>query len=639
MALPPPSRKGSRGRRMVVGSIPPVSPEYTPDEIDLCDAPGADQETVEEVPLFAPDTTQLTGVEQAELQGVLYELYARENESLRIFAPMPEQERFFASDSGERIALGGNRGGKTTVTVVEIARALTGQDPYDKYPKTGGKCILVGIDLTHCSKVFYEKLFKPGAFKVIRDLETGKLRGFRPDDPADAARSHEAKKAPPLIPKRYYNYNKIAWGDKKKEEPASIPLKNGWTVYFFTSKGQPPQGWNVHLVAFDEEIDHPQWYPEMAARLLDDRVIDPDSGKIRGGKFIWSATPQAGTQALYELKLRADKLKEDHDERLLDHKTMIESGEIPPETAAPIASPAIQCFEYGMLDNPWVSTASKDEFIEKFANNEDELAVRVHGKFALLGTRVYTDFAPKGVHGIDSAEAFPNGIPEDWTCYAIIDPGRQVCAVLFVAVPPRHDQLWGGKLIVYDELYIKRCNAAIFAKTFVKKVNGRPIQAGVIDHQAGRIGEIGSGKTVEQQYSLALKAERFMFENGGNQFHWSSNDVKGGIQAVQNLLNIVDGRPGVYFFRDKLRWLCWEMGIYSYRKLPSGIVTDDPVKLNDHLCDCVRYMAMANLRYHKPRKRKDADGYVHAYLTAKKERQKAREQKENRGYGDSFKVG
>ena len=101
---------------------------------------------------------------------------------------MPEQERFFACHSGERIALGGNRGGKTTVTVVEIARAVTGQDPHDKYPKENGKCILVGKDLQHCSKVFYEKLFKPGAFKVIRDEETGEWRSFRPNDPADQAR-------------------------------------------------------------------------------------------------------------------------------------------------------------------------------------------------------------------------------------------------------------------------------------------------------------------------------------------------------------------------------------------------------------------------------------------------------------------
>jgi len=505
------------------------------------------------IPPVFDDPTRLTVVESEELKGVLYELASRQSESLKIFQPMIEQERFFASDSSERIALGGNRGGKTTATVIEIARAVTGQDPHDKYPKTDGRCILVGKDLTHCSKVFYQKLFKAGAFKIIKDELTEEWRTYNPNDPADKARAHEAKKAPALIPSRFYDFKKIAWENKKDEIPKTIPLKNGWTIHCFSSLGAPPQGWNVDMVAFDEEIEHPLWYPEMSARLLDNRVEDPVTGKVRSGKFLWSATPQAGTQQLYDLKVRGDELIGD-------------------------PSPAIQIFEFGMLDNQWVSDTAKAEFIAKFRDNEDEINVRVYGKFALLGTRVYSEFMPKGVHGMADMP-----IPEDWTSYAIIDPGRQVCAVLFIAVPPPHSE-WAGRKIVYDELYIKKCNAKIFAETFVRRVNGRPIEYAIIDHRAGRITEIGSGLTHEEQYSRALKEANFKFEKGGTTFVWSSDDVKAGIESVRNALHIIDGRSELVVIPDKTKHLLWEIERYSYRKLPSGVVTDEPIKLNDHAC-------------------------------------------------------
>jgi hypothetical protein len=570
------------------------------------DPPDAEDVLPEAPPPPPPDPTQLSTLEQAEFQGVLYEIASRRREALKLFEPMPEQERFFSSDAEERIALGGNRGGKTTVTTVEVARAVTGQDPHGKYPAENGRAILVGKDLTHCGKVWYRKLFKPGAFKIIRDEETGLWRTFRPNDPADQARADEARPAPPLIPRRMVESE--SWENKKDEIPKTIRLKNGWELCFFSSLGAPPQGWDVDLVAFDEEIEHPLWYPEMSARLLDRRQQNARTGKVKGGKFIWSATPQAGTQQLYDLKCRADECRDDKD--------------------APVV-----CFEFGMLDNPFVSETAKQKFIAKFEGNEDEIAVRVHGKFALLGTRVYSEFMPKGAHGID---AFP--IPEDWTVYAAIDPGRQVCAVLFAAVPPPGNPVYGGQVVVFAELYIKRCNALIFAQRLKERMGHRPIEVGIIDHRAGRITEIGSGRTHEQQYSDALKKAGFRFERNKHGFAWSSDDVKGGIEAVHNAMHIVDGRSRLVVMRDKVPNLLWEMERYAYRKLPSGAVTDEPIKINDHLCDCLRYLFMYNLRYVKPRRGKGREGYVHQYLKAKKERAAQRKAAES-GWGDSVRVG
>ena len=117
---------------------------------------------------------------------------------------------------------------------------MTGQDPHGKYPKKNGTAFLVGKDLKHVGKVLYDKLFVPGAFKVIRDKATGRWRAFRPWIPDDAAREEEARRAPSLIPQRLIA--EIAWENKKENVPSIVRLSNGWNLHFFSSLGKPPQG-------------------------------------------------------------------------------------------------------------------------------------------------------------------------------------------------------------------------------------------------------------------------------------------------------------------------------------------------------------------------------------------------------------
>ena len=124
----------------------------------------------------------------------------------------------------------------------------------------------------------------------------------------------------------------------------------------------------------------------------------------------------------------------------------------------------------------------------------------------------------------------------------------------------------------------------------------------------------------------------------GVSFQWSSDDVKSGIESVRNAMHVVDGQSELVVMAEKVPNLIWEVERYSYRKLPGGVVTDEPIKLNDHACDCLRYLFMARLRYVKPRKRKAKDGYTSAYLKQKAERKKF----QNRGmggFGGSIKVG
>lgn len=631
--LPEPERRGS-GRRRVRGAVPPLPPPpslrqlegtlhhgLAPDPPD--DAPvdwriegggvGIGAASIDDatlVPLFASERNiedlylGLSDSEKLLYRRVAAEIARRSEEALKLFQPMAEQERFFASHAPERIALGGNRGGKTTVTCVEIARAVTGQDPYDKYPKEGGKCILVGRDLKHCSKVFYEKLFVGGAFKVIRDKHTGEWRSYQPQHPDDIMRPFDARPSPPLIPRRLWNNDCIAWENKKDQTPRTIRLHNGWEIYFFSADGTIPQGWAVHLVVFDEEIEKDGWYKEMAARLLDHREEDPITGHVRGGKFMWSATPQAGTQRLYSLVQRSER----DQEAAID---MLARGEPPPKTA-------VDVFRFGLLDNRFMSTASINELIAKYEDDPDEYEVRIKGNFALLGTRVYGEFQKRGVHSIQSADIT---IDSDWTRYIAIDPGYQTCAVLFCAIPPPESK-WAGYEVIYDELYIHRANATVLAAKIVEKLGYHSIHRMVIDHKAGGQHDYTTGRTNEENYSIAFKAAGLSCEATGTEFTHGNPDPKAGIEAVRQGLQVVNGKSRWLVVVDKCKWFCNEIEKYSYKKTADGQPTDEAVKAHDHLMDCWRYLAQANMRYVRPQQKKRKLGYTQERLAAKKLRAK-----------------
>lgn len=558
------------------------------------------------IPPAPPEPLRLSTTQQHELMSAIAELAARRREALSLFIPTPEQERFLSCESPERIVFGGNRAGKTLVIAVEIARAMTGRDPHGKYSTHSLRFIVVGKDLKHCSKVLYRKMFRRGAFRIIRDRHTREWRPFVPDSPDDEMRYDESRPAPALIPERFIK--EISWDNKREEIPTTIRFKNGGELSFFSSQAAPPQGWDADAALFDEEIVHPRWYEECAARLLDRRVFDYKTKKVKNGKFIWSATPQAGTQLLYSLVTKAETCAEEH-----------------------LPIPAISAFRMNMEENKYVSSASKEEFKGKFDPDSDEYRVRVLGDFALLGQKIYPGFMPRGIHGM---EVMP--IPEDWTRYAFIDPGYQVTAVLFVAIPHPKHQLAGHK-VIYDELYLKRCDAVRFAAMLKAKIGESHIEAWWIDHRAGRMTQVAAGKTPEEQYSEEFRKIDLKCNRYGYRFGWASDDVDGGILAVRDGLVIRNGRSEWLVMHENLKNFIFEASIYAYRRNPDGLVTDSPLKLNDHLMDTWRYAAMAKLDYVKPPVKKPKEGYTHKILKAKRLRAAAKSAKY--GWGSSIKLG
>lgn len=481
----------------------------------------------------------------------------RRLESLRLYEPLAEQQRFHLSLANERLVRGSNRSGKSLSSAVEIARAVLGKDPLKRYPRAG-ICYAVGMTYKHAGQVMWRMLGRAGAFKMIFDTAIGRWRAYRPWEPADrfhVSQGGEILPAPPLIPDRLIS--EIAWEDKKEMLPRIVRLHSGWEIHFFSSQGTPPNGSKIDLSWFDEEIENSMWYPEVAARLVDNR-----------GRFIWSATPQAGTDQLLEIHERAER-----------------------EAQSGTATPTVTEHHMTLAENPHIDESAKSALAAKLS--EEQRKVRIDGDYAVMGWRVYPEVSRK-LHG-----AAPDAIPSHWTRYACVDPGRQVCAVLFAAVTPPEE---GDHIVFYDELYLETCTADMFAAKMREKCQGQTIQEFIIDHQGGRIAQMGSGQTVEDHYSASLKKYGVRSLATGYRFIWGSSDRKSGVEAFRTWLLIRPcGTPRLKIMFEKLPNFFQEISRYRYKKkktVQGDIITDDPDDSGRaHLMACCRYLALRPITY------------------------------------------
>ena len=108
----------------------------------------------------------ICGYRRAKSLKLLSEIADRRRETLGLYEPLAHVAPFHESNAPERILRGSNRSGKTLSSAVEMARIVTNQDPFKKYPQEG-RAIVVGKDGRHLSNPLYRLLFKPGAIKVI----------------------------------------------------------------------------------------------------------------------------------------------------------------------------------------------------------------------------------------------------------------------------------------------------------------------------------------------------------------------------------------------------------------------------------------------------------------------------------------
>ncbi len=530
-----------------------------------------------------PSVKRLGSFQQSELKEMQAELASRRIEALRLYRPTPKQEEIHQSRSSEMLVLGGNRSGKSLCTFVEDARAVCGKDPHGKYPEKDGILAIVGKDWKHIGLVVYPMLFMAGAFKIIKDEQTGEWRAYNPV--TDAAREREAKPAPPLIPPRMVA--KKSWILKSARYIQSCTLTNGWQIYFFSSEGEPPQGWQANRVHIDEDVNNGDaWVPEMQARLSD-----------RRGVFAWSAMPHSKNDSLQSLAERADKLAEEG-----------------------VENPTIVKFQLRFLDNPHIPDDEKRKRIEGWAAlGDDVLRMRSEGEFISDSILCYPTFAMH-VHGYDRTDLENLTVPNDWCRYAAIDPGHAVTSVLFAAVPPDESMM-----LVYDQLYIRNCNAIVFGEKMAEKCKGQNFYAFLIDMHGGRLREIGSGRLPVELYTEQLKSQGVASETTGHSFLAGCDDVQARMSAVRNYLHIrPDGKPMLRVLRNAVPDLERELKRYKHKtQLVGGtyVVTDQPNTRGEvHACQCLEYLCAYRPRWHKPKVDVGPDPWYVDWMRKRKKR-------------------
>ena len=461
--------------------------------------------------------------------------------------------------ASETLVIGGNRSGKSLCTFVEDAWAATGSHPIaGKYPLTNGSLAIIGANWKHCGLVIYPMLFRAGAFKIIKDDITGHFRAYNPMQ--DSHRAKEAKPAPPLIPPRMIK--SMSWILKASGYLNHCELINGWQINVFSSEGDPPQGFALDRCHVDEDLGNEVWIPEMQARLAD-----------RGGRFSWSAMPWSKNDALLGLNERAEAAE-----------------------GLGIENPNIKRFVLRFLDNPHILPDEKKKMMERWAAaGEDVIRQRAEGEFTIDSILVYPSYNTH-VHSI----TMPDGIPKDWTRYAIVDPGHAVLAVLFAAIDPSEQHI-----VLYDELYLRNANAEIFGEHFYAKYKEAPhgFHAFYIDSHGARLTDIGSGRSPQQHYTEQLEARNIRSNTTGSSFIPGCDDVQSGLNAVRSDLHIrTTGTPKLRLLAGKVPNLDRELRRYKKKTTNVGgvnIVTDEPNKRGEfHLVDCLRYLCMARPEYH-----------------------------------------
>ncbi len=528
------------------------------------------------------NTQILTKREQDRFSELTTETLRREAEALRLYRPLQSTESFHASDAFERLVRGGNRSSKTTTCAVEFAHAMTGTPIHDcqgneipdKYPRNRALIgWVIGFDQKHIGQTIYTKLFKPGAFDIIQDKETGRWRVYRPWEKEDYARRHEVKPAPPLIPERFIDY--WAWENRAEGVFSVCHLKNGNRIDAWSSKGEAGQGVAVDVLWVDEDIHIPKNFTEWRTRC-----IDRD-----GSKLFWSAWPHTANMALRSFSERAEKATRE-------------------------GNPNVVEWRLRLRDNPYLSVEKRKMVLDGMTDLERR--ARDFGEFLtdtiLVFPRFSVDKQTTDGSGCplklkEELEKHNYRPPWDWTHYMSLDPGHTQPAVLMAAIPPPDE--FGDFLVVYDEVYIANCDAYDVAEEVAKKTKGIPFEAFLIDGRAGRRTPEGFARTIQEQYSMAWKHFRLKSRVTGSGFMHGSDDPGARNMMVRRMMEPknekTDDTQLILVTHQTLN-LQDEFGLYS-KTITKDQIKDKVKDAHNHLCDALAYLVSYSPTYQLPRKK------------------------------------
>ena len=216
--------------------------------------------------------------------------------------------------------------------------------------------------------------------------------------------------------------------------------------------------------------------------------------------------------------------------------------------------------------------------------NKWDLEARAHGKWTHLIGRIFKDH--EMTQGVQIIKPFD--IPNSWDRFRAIDWGfNNPTACLWVAIDP--DDNW----YVYKEHKQEGLRVEEQAEIIKGQTNKSSIRYTLIDPSTTH--DIGDGsETIFNQFREAGVGPLLMAENKPGS-RW------GGINKIKELLQVGSktGKPRMRIFNDCDK-LLWEMNHYITHQFKHQLdknPKEEPRKKDDHLIDCLRYLALKNPRY------------------------------------------
>jgi hypothetical protein len=480
--------------------------------------------------------------------------------------------------------------GKSVVGAIRFAAIATdrsvfgpdGQQVDVRLPWQKGRPLImwcIGLGQGHIGQTLHRLLFRPGAFKIIRDQKTGAWRAYRPWDAGDAAREKEAKPSPPLIPQRFINPNGWGWENKAERVFTQCEIWHPETheplayIYAFTSSGDVKAGDPIDEIWVDERIKFPQYYAEWQARLIDNK-----------GRLTWTSWPDITNYALMDVSRRAKDAEQD------------ESPQVVEVVFKSTQNPHLDADSIRIASDGW---------------SDEERRARIEGEFVTDTLRMYSNFDPTihraiaissdGDDDLSRILRSRNGEPpEDWTRELVLDPGTSFPAVLLCAIPPEE---LGDYFVPYREIYIPRLTADMLATRVLAHTQGYFFERFIIDPNAGRQTPMGFNVTVAKNYTRAFEELGLRCRQSGAQFTPGSNDVAGRILQLQSWMTIGPrGFPRLRIVVDNCPSLCMQLERYvkdAMSNVPNEFKPAKGQKLD--LAVCLEYWASRNPEWIPPR--------------------------------------
>ena len=471
---------------------------------------------------------------------ILEELQRRQSQPINRYVPSNEPEHnqlsFHESEARWRLLTGGNQSGKSMAGAAEIAMWAMGQHKYQKLSPGPKQIWAISAEYRTLTNGIWRHL-RPDA-----QIQPAKGAGFITED--------RVKRIGPKLPQTDLPAYIEVWYNKKAGEFSRIDFISGDGG---ESARKRMQSAAVDLISVDEEIPS-NMYDEIRARLL-----------ATNGRMIITATLVRSEDWILDVE---DRANEGH-------------------------SAYFHC-ALNLEKNRYINQDAIHELMGDLS--PEERAVRVLGKSRRQFGLVYSTFLPD--HLID-----PFPIPDNWPKWAAFDPGFRIFAGLWMTQDPETKQFY-----IYREMYMKEATLYEVAQ-FITKVEGW-------EYKEFR----GGYKRQPLDPEKAEVVEKFIDPNAAKHFEdgragvmiqlaseWdlpcipADNDKHAGIEACRRMLmkDSLTEQPMVKVFRDCTNFIS-ERRSYKIPKDRSqphaGATRDEPVKKNDHLMDCWRYLSLHLIR-------------------------------------------